>query len=73
MVMENINIELQGIRYLVRPDGDTFALIVRGQVITTLIKNTTRDGAAKWETQEGYKNQLVDTIGKAIDNAINND
>ena len=66
--MENFNIEVEDIKYIVKPNPDgTFSLLRQDLEVINLRRIHTAGTESKWETNEGYKNQLVDKIGAKID------
>lgn len=66
--MGNFNIELEGIKYLVQPNVDgSFSLLSKGEEVLKLRLIVGESLAFKWESDEGYKNQLIDKIGQAIE------
>lgn len=67
--MGNFNIEVEGIKYLVQSNGDgSFSLLSKGEEMLKVRLIVGERLAFKWESDEGYKNQLIDKIGQAIEN-----
>ena len=67
--MEKFNIEVEGIKYQVQSNGDgTYSLLSRGLEVLKLKLNVGSAHAFKWESEEGYKNELIDKFGEAIEN-----
>jgi hypothetical protein len=67
--MEKFNIEVEGIKYLVQPNADgTFGLLSKGVEVLRLKLNVGAVHQFKWESEDGYKNELIDKFGSAIEN-----
>jgi hypothetical protein len=67
--MGKFNIEVEGIKYMVQSNGDgTYSLLSREMEVLKLKLNLGRVHAFKWESEEGYKNELIDKLGEAIEN-----
>lgn len=66
--MEKFYIEVEGIKYMVQSNGDgTYSLLSRGMEVLKLKLNIGSVNAFKWESKEGYKNELIDKYGLAIE------
>ena len=66
--MDKFNVEVEGIKYLVQPNEDgSFSLLSKGLEALKLRLIVGVSLAFKWESDEGYKNQLIDKIGQAIE------
>ena len=67
--MGKFNIEVEGIKYSVQSNGDgTYSLLSRGLEVLKLKLNIGSSHSFKWESEEGYKNELIDKFGEAIEN-----
>lgn len=66
--MEKFNIEVEGIKYMVQSNGDgTYSLLSKGLEVLRLKLNIGNVHTFKWESEEGYKNELIDKFGQAIE------
>lgn len=69
LFMEKFNIEVEGIKYMVQSNGDgTYSLLSKGTEVLRIKLNVGTSHAFKWESEEGYKNELIDKFGEAIEN-----
>ena len=67
--MEKFNIEVEGIKYMVQSNSDgTYSLLSKGMEVLRLKLNVGTIHSFKWESEEGYKNELIDKFGEAIEN-----
>ena len=66
--MDKFNVEVEGIKYLVQTNVDgSFSLLSKGVEVLKLRLIVGVSLAFKWESDEGYKNHLIDKIGQAIE------
>lgn len=69
--MERFYIEVDGINYLVNANLEgSYSLIVKGITVFELRPLRTQTYEFNWESVSGLKNQLIDRIGRAIENRI---